>query len=497
MTKDDVLRTMASKRYWRYVEYVHQGRWRRAGYLIYVCDEIQAFLEDPNPDARILCLSMPPQHGKSLSITETLPSWYLGRHPDHRVIEISYNDDFAKKFGRRNREKVIAFGDPIFGIRLSSSTANVQEWELDNGIGGMQSRGIGGQITGSPAELIIIDDPVKNRQEAESETYRDRNWDEWLNSIRTRLQANGKAIIIMTRWHEDDLIARIMTDEIGVNYINIPCEAEEDDPLFREVGEPLGHVLGKDEAWLASFKPVYMRSNGGSRVWSALFQGKPTAAEGNLIKRHWWRYYNADTCPAYFDEQIQSWDCTFKDSDGTDFVVGTVWGRVGANIYLLDLHRDRMDLPTTMEAMIAMTAKWPRAIVKLVEDKANGPAVIQMLRTKIAGMIPIEPNGGKAARVQAILGAIESGNVYLPDAEIAPWVVAFVDECSSFMPNTDNAHDDQVDSMSQALNRLVYTTHHKEPAPDRHPEGTIDRRVEDHRDNLIKMRTNSRRIMRV
>lgn len=446
-----------------------------------------------------------PTHN-SMSITETLPSWYLGRYPTRRVIEVSYNDDFAQKFGRRNREKVVRFGKDVFGIELSSSTAKVQEWELDNEIGGMQSRGVGGSITGNPANLIIIDDPVKNRQEAVSEVFRERIWDEWLYSIKTRLHAKGKVIVIMTRWHEDDFVARLIANETGVRYINLPCEAEEDDPLMREPGETLGVVLGKDREWLSTFKPVYMRNNGGTHAWQAMFQGRPTAMEGNLIKREWWRYYRSQSCasdpdarirPTVFDEMLQSWDCTFKDSDGTDYVVGTVWGRVGADIYLLDLHRERMDLPTTMEAIMAMTEMWPQALVKLVEDKANGPAVIQMLRSKIPGLIPVEPKGGKAARVQAILGVIQAGNVWLPNAEDAPWVIDFVNECSSFQPNEDNMHDDQVDSMSQALNRLAYNTYHQETEGEKPPKGTIDRKAYDHREMLVSRRKSQRGLVRV
>ncbi len=485
----------ASRRYWRYVEYVHQGRWKVAGYLQYVCDVVQDFVEDASHDRRILCLSLPPQHGKSMSITETLPSWYLGKWPERRVIEISYNDDFAKKFGRRNREKLERFGSVVFDVRLSKSVSNVQEWELDNGVGGMQSRGVGGAITGNPADLILIDDPIKNRMEAESETYRERVWDEWMNSIRTRLAAYGKAIVIMTRWHEDDLVARLLANENGVEYINIPCEAEEDDPLYRDVGEPLGAVLGKDKAWLDSFKQAYMRANGGKRVWEALFQGNPTSAEGNLFRRHWWRYYTENSLPTHFDEMLQSWDCTFKDSDGTDFVVGTVWGRVGADVYLLDLHRERMDLPTTMESIIAMSAKWPQTFTKLIEDKANGPAVIQLLRNKVPGLVAVEPKGGKTARAQAILGVVQAGNVWLPDAEMAPWVVGFVDECSAFIPGVDNAKDDQVDSMTQALVRLMYNTNHEEPpAP---TDMSMDKRVEEHREALIQLRVKRGRMVRV
>ena len=465
---DEINVALARKRYWRYVDYVHEGRWLEADYLIYVCNLVQDFLEgklkNGDQEVMILGISLPPQHGKSMSLTETLPSWYLGKYPTRRVIEVSYNEDFARKFGRRNKEKIQRFGEKIFNIRISKTTTAQDEWELDNGVGSMLSRGIGGAITGNPADLIIIDDPVKNRQEAESEVYRERVWDEWLNSIRTRLAAKGKTIVIMTRWHEDDLIARMIKNEgKRVMYVNIPCEAEEDDPLFRETGEALGAVLGKDNAWLADFKPVYLTKEG-SRVWQSLFQGNPTAAEGELFKRHWFKYYNK--LPEYFDEIIQSWDLSFKDTDGSDFVSGQVWGRVGAQYYLLDRIKDRLGVPAVMRAIMSMTAKWPRSLIKLVEDKANGPAVIQLLQTRVPGLIAVNPEGGKIARAHAVSAAFEAGNVWLPDAEIAPWVVEYVDEMCAF-PN--GTHDDDVDATTQALNRLIYYTTHRPPVP---PEPT-------------------------
>lgn len=487
---DEIQVALSKKRYWEYVKYVHQGRWIEAPYLIHICNLVQRFLEgdlrqEDGTEVMILCISLPPQHGKSMSLTETLPSWVLGKFKTWRVIEVSYNEDFARKFGRRNKEKINEFGEKIFGVRVSKVTSAQDEWELDNGVGSMLSRGVGGSITGNPADLIIIDDPVKNRQEAESEVYRERVWDEWLNSIRTRLAAKGKTIVIMTRWHEDDLVARMLKNEgKRAMYINLPCEAEEDDPVLREPGEALGKVLGKDNAWLDDFKPVYLTREG-SRVWQSLFQGRPTAAEGNLFKRSWFRFYSER--PKYFDEIIQSWDCTFKDSDGSDFVSGQVWGRVGALYYLLDRVKERLDLPDTCSAIMQMTSKWPQTLLKLVEDKANGPAVIQLLQTRIPGLIAVNPEGGKIARANAVSAAFESGNVYLPDADIAPWIVEYMDELTAF-PN--GAHDDDVDSTTQALNRLIYYTDHRDPPqpPPRDHEEALARRVDDHLENLIKHR---------
>jgi predicted phage terminase large subunit-like protein len=439
--------------YSKYVEYVHEGRWYPGKHLLFINQEIDKILNDTF-EYDILIIALPPQHGKSQDITETLPSCYLGRHPDRRVIEVSYGDDLARRFGRSNKRKIEQFGKSIFNIELSRDSRSDTEFSIEGHQGSMISRGIMAGITGQPGDLIIIDDPIKNRQEADSETYRERMWEEWLNSINTRRSANCKVIIIQTRWHEDDLAGRLInTMPSKCKVINLPCEAEDNDILGRNKGDALFPEIGKDNTWLQEFKQAYATQEG-ARAWLALFQGRPTAQEGNLIKRGWFKYYKV--MPDRFDQVIQSWDCTFKDSDGSDYVVGTVWGRVGADKYLLDIKRDRMDLPATIQAIIQMTAKWPDAWMKLVEDKANGSAVIQMLQHKIPGLYAVNPEGSKIARVQAVLPHIEAGNVYLP--EDAEWVNDFVEECASF---PQGKHDDQVDSMSQALIRLIqdYSTY--------------------------------------
>jgi predicted phage terminase large subunit-like protein len=154
--------------------------------------------------------------------------------------------------------------------------------------------------------------------------------------------------------------------------------------------------------------------------------------------------------PVRVDEQIQSWDCAFKDLASSDYVVGQVWARRAADRFLLDQTRARMDCPATVKAVRELSAKWPQTHAKLIEDKANGPAVIQMLRHELSGVIPVNPEGGKMARASAVSPQIESGNIYLPHPQTAPWVNGFIEECAAF-PN--GAHDDQLDAASQALLR--------------------------------------------
>ena len=388
---------------------------------------------------------MVPTHN-SITITETLPSWYLGRNPTHRVIEISYNEDFAQKFGRRNRFKIKEFGE-IFGIETAKSPDSNTEFELSNNIGGMISRGVLSGVTGNPANLMIIDDPIKTREEADSETTRDKIWDEWLNSFRSRLAPGAKVILIMTRWHEDDLAGRIIKNEKNVRVINLPLEAEDNDPIGRSIGDALCPEIGKDNDWLLDFKSVYLTKEG-SRAWNALYQGHPTGLEGNMFKREWWRYY--DELPDIVD-WVMSVDAAFKDGDDNDFVAIQVWGKREAEIYLIDAVKRHLNLPDTMREIIRLRSTYPQCKTTLIEDKANGSAIINMLRKDMTGIIAVEPKGGKVSRANAIVGAIESGNVYLPHNK--PFTGEFIEECAAF-PN--GAHDDSIDAMTQALNRLIY-----------------------------------------
>ena len=194
---------------------------------------------------------------------------------------------------------------------------------------------------------------------------------------------------------------------------------------------------------------LQLKTEVGSRAFTAMFLQNPAPDEGSIIKRGWWKYYRE--LPAKFDEIIQSWDCAFKDLTVSDFVCGQVWGRVGANKYLIDQVLDKIDIVGTLQAIRGITAKYPKAWTKLIEDKANGPAVIQMLKNEISGLIAVNPMGGKVSRAQAVSPDIEAGNVYLPSPSIAPWVHDFVEECAVF-PNGKN--DDQVDAMTQAIMRL-------------------------------------------
>jgi len=440
----------ASQNYYEYVKYTHNG-FIELDHIKYICNKIDYAIKqrelmlNGSIDIRnqYLMISLPPRHGKSMTITETLPSYFMGLFKKSKVIMTGYSITLADDFSRMNAKKIEE--QRVFNNKVVSN--NQDRMLLDNDSVCVKA-GIMGGITGKGAELLIIDDPIKTQEEASSQTTRDKIWREWQSSLSTRLEKAAIVVIIMTRWHEDDLCGRLLNKEYGDplpwDVVNIPLEAEAGDILGRTPGQPLWDRYGLDFIKERKQYP---------QTFNALYQGRPTAEEGNMIKRAWWKYY--ENMPTRFDQIIQSWDCTFKESTGSDYVVGQVWGRVGADKYLLDLVRERMDLPSTINEILLMSSKWPKAHAKLIEDKANGPAVMQMLRHKVAGMVAINPRGSKIARVQAVLPHIESGNVYLPIKE--SWTKQFIEECSSF-PN--GKHDDMVDSMTQALDRLIsdYTT---------------------------------------
>ena len=433
--------------YAAYCYFVHRGKWIATRFHKFLANKIQTFVETytGNP-YDIMVISTPPQHGKSLTVTETLPSWYEGKYPDRRCILTCYNDDFAGKFGRRNKAKIEEYGRQIFNVTLSK--ASDRDMEIAEHGGSIISRGIMSGITGNSGDLIIIDDPIKNRMEADSPTYRERLWEEWQNSIKTRTQAGTKIIIIQTRWHEDDLAGRVIREEENVEVVNIPVEAEENDILGRKVGDALCPEIGKDNKWLQAFKASY---KGGMRAWNALFQGRPTSEEGNIFKRGWWQYY--DVLPDKMPFVGISVDAAFKGNEDSDYVAIEVWGKSGADWYLMDLIKRKMDFPETLKAIQYINDKYPEKHSILVEDKANGSAIIAMLRHEIGGIIAVTPKESKIARANAVSGIVEAGNVYLP--KYADFTDDFVEECASF-PNGVN--DDAVDAFTQMINQYKFTS---------------------------------------
>ena len=290
----------------------------------------------------------------------------------------------------------------------------------------------------------IIDDPVKNWDEASSATMRQRNVNWMKTTLLTRGEPGVVYIILMTRWHEQDL-AGVMQKEDNWDVLRFPAIAEEDDILGRSVGEALNPKRYPIE------KLLELKSSLGSKFFNAMFQQRPSPDEGDIFKRHWWRYYNQDELPKNFDAMCQTWDMAFKDTKGSAYVVGQVWGRHGANYYLLDQIRDKLSFTESCKAVERLSEKWPHVSAKLIEEKANGAAIIDTLKNKVSGIIPINPKGSKESRAFASQPLAEAGNIHVPNPDKNAWVQEFIEECCTF-PNSD--YKDQVDAMTQGLDYL-------------------------------------------
>lgn len=421
------------------------------------------------PDARLI-ISMPPQEGKSTRAAGDFPTWVLTRDPDTRIVTASYGQALANRNGRAIRRRITTH--PELGLAIAPDNGSAHEWEIAGHTGGVFSVGVGGGITGRAADLLIIDDPIKDRAQADSPTYRENVWDWWTDAASARLAPGAPVVLILTRWHHDDLAGRLLDRDKDAGWIqlNIPAQADhrpehdETDPLDRRPGEFMVSARGRTTTQWEQRKKT-----AGTRTWASLYQGRPTPDTGNLFPADGWARYEQPLWITRGDrtriipelgrdehaELVQSWDLAFKDTDSSDYVVGQVWLRRGTQAFLLDMVRGRWGFTTTVQAIKDLTAKWPQATAKLVEDKANGPAVMNALRGQVGGLIPVEPEGSKYARAVAITPLVEADDVVLPDplkVEGTAWVTDLTEEARDF-PGA--SHDDTVDAMSQAVHRLL------------------------------------------
>jgi predicted phage terminase large subunit-like protein len=407
-----------------------------------------------------LIIEAPVRHGKTELVSVRYPAYRLERDPAQRVILGGYNQQHANRISRKARR--IAAGR----VALSDERAGVEEWETAAG-GGVRAVGVGGGVTGYGGDLVIVDDPIKNRQEAESQTTRDAVWDWFTDDLYTRLEPGAALVVCAARWHEDDLTGRILASESAGEWVRVrlPALAEADDPL----GRPEGAALCPDrydEHALARIKRTI-----GTYAFSGLFQAAPQPAGGTIFNRAWWRFWRHAPrppgqggepyalFPPVITRRLTSWDMAFKGEADSDYVAAGEYGQLGADIYLEDEVHEQLDFPGTVRAMrhfrARHAAKQPPPTGHYVEDKANGPAIIASLAKEIPGLIPVDNKGTNLLdRARSIQAVVEAGNVYLPDPTMEgyEWVHDFIDELARF-PKGKN--DDRVAQFVQAVMRLT------------------------------------------
>jgi len=405
--------------------------WR---HLVYVQDALDTVT--PGETKRLM-LFLPPRHGKSELATVRYPVYRLERNPEERVIIGAYNATLARKFSRKARRIARE------RLALSDDRTAVEDWETASG-GGIRAVGVGDGITGQGGNLIVIDDPVKSREEAESETYRERVWEWYTDDLYTRLEPGGAIVLIMTRWHEDDLAGRILASDDANSWdvINLPAFAQQDDPLGREPGEALCPDRF-DEAALNDIKRVTVG-------FEALYQGNPVPKAGEMFDPAWFEVVGAAPAIA---ERVRGWDKA-ATAGGGDWTVGCRISKNPRGVYYIE-HVERGQWgPGDADQQIRNTAILDGPRVHHHGEQEPGAAgkrdAAAFVRLLAGFSVATEPSSGdKVTRARPLASQAQAGNVKIV---AGPWVHAFLEELRQF-PRGKN--DDQVDAASIAFNKLA------------------------------------------
>ena len=448
--------------------------------------------QKPRVPVRNILITMPPRHGKSTFGSVIFPAYFMARKPSRFVMSTSYNSQLATDFGRQVRDLV---NEPLTSqafpdFEMSPDSRAVDQWRTTAG-GAAYFIGVGGTTTGRAANMLLLDDPLKSREEAESATQRNKVWNFYVSALSTRLQPDKDnvppaQIVILTRWHPSDVAGRLMETEDWNEgrwlHINFPAVQEK--PISGDNGRQSRKDLPKtDPNYIApdvwrnlSQGKRYIRKTERTALWperftledldrrerlnprefASLYQQSPFIQGGNLIKSHWWRSYPSDMKPENFTSLIISADTAFKAKSTSDYTVMITMGLdASGDIYIVDVHRDRYEFPELKRKMIMLNNQWRGKGLRgiYVEDAASGQSLIQeMKRESGLSVIPYRTSGDKVSRLSAVLPLIEGGRVLLP--EMAPWLDAFHDECQTFPSGT---YDDQVDALSIGLDVLART----------------------------------------
>jgi predicted phage terminase large subunit-like protein len=436
-----------------------------------------AFERVAKGELKRLIINMPPRHTKSEFASYLFPAWFLGNHPEKKVIQTAHTAELAVGFGRKVRN---LFENPDFtevfpNISLSADSKAAGRWSTSKN-GDYFAIGVGGAVTGKGADILIIDDP-HSEQEAAMGAYNPDVYDkvyEWYTSgPRQRLQPGGSIIVVMTRWSTRDLTGQIIkssTQKVGADeweVIELPAILPSGKPLWPEFW-PIEQL----EALKAEL-PV--------SKWNAQYQQNPTSEEGALIKREWWNVWEDDdppTCTAI----IQSWDTAFLKTQRSDYSACTTWGvfyhpdstgNEVPNLILLDSLKEKYEFPELKKVAYEHYWQWePDQMI--VEKKASGAPLIFELRAMGIPVTEFTPSRGqdKIARVNAVTDLFASGMVWAPPTR---WADELIEECAAF-PAGD--HDDLVDSMTQALLRFRQGGWLRTDMDERDEEVSYKRRVE-------------------
>jgi predicted phage terminase large subunit-like protein len=408
-------------------------------------------------------VTMPPRHGKSERVSKKFPAWHVGRNPNDEIILASYSLDLSRGFSRIARDTLTAHSK-TFGVNVDKQNQSAESWGIEGHRGGVTAAGVGGTITGKGARIAIIDDPVKNAEEANSEVMREKVWDWYQSTLYTRLTPDGRIIVVMTRWHEDDLVGRLLKkqkDEIADGthvgetwtVINFPALAEDDDYLGRIEGQALWPEFGfTRERMLQIFSDV------GPYVASALYQQRPSAADGTIFKRDYFKYFDVERHGdlTYLILAGKKYDMrdlwAFQAVDTANsiktindyFVVSTFYVTKDNDLILFDVFRTHIEGPD-QKPLLQQQSKRYRLEFQAIENKTFGTNLIQECIRDGMVIFPVEVDTDKVTRSLPIAARYASGKVW--HRQGATWLADLEDELLSF---PRGKHDDQVDTLSMA-----------------------------------------------
>ena len=428
--------------------------YERARHLDLLAEHLEAI---ERRDIDNLIVAMPPRHGKSRGLAQDFPAWAIGRNPKCQIIIASYGAALAEQHSRRAREICNDERYP-FDVQIDDASRAADRWATTRG-GLVRAAGIGGSLTGFGADFLLVDDAVADLEAAESALIRESTWGWWSTVARTRLMPKAAQIVCGTRWHEDDLIGRIMSSPGASRWtlLILPAIAEDNDLLGREPGEALW-----PERYPVSSYPSVADGEMSSRQFEALYQQRPAPAAGALFKRSWFEHRSAGGIPrnvihtrlnAYTSVDSPSpvavviaVDAAAKTGIHNDYSAIATIACDASGYYIVDIIRERLEFADLLRRIEEANAKWAPSHVFIEEASSGIPIVQELKRATRLPVVGVPPKGSKIARAESVTPWFESGNVRLPHT--APWIATFVDEICAFPVGRN---DDMVDAVVLGL----------------------------------------------
>jgi len=446
-----------------FANYISQGRWRYAAHFGLIEEYLFKILRG---EERFLIVNLPPRHGKSEFISKYFPAWYLGNFPDKRIIISSYQASLSEGWSRKIRDILKEFGPHLFNVHINPDHRRANSFEFIGHSGGLYAVGTGGAITGKGANIMIVDDPIKNDAEANSLTYRDKVF-EWFNSTAfTRLEPDGAMIIIMTRWNEDDLTGRLLSNNFATSgyqwqHINLPAIAIENDLLGRDIGKPL---------WSDRYdidKLNQIKQSIGSYWFSALYQQDPVPAGSSIFRRIWFQYYDEDDrnyILNYKDgkkERINKSLCKIfttvdlasSTKETADYTVILTFAQTSNNdILILDIIREKFEATEHLNLIKYNYQKF-RPVLIGIENVQYQSSLLQIALKEGLPIKSLKADKDKISRSLPIASLLEAGKVYFK--RNAQYLDAFESELLNF-PKGKN--DDQVDAFAYIHQIITFSS---------------------------------------